>query len=142
MSKRDLYSNVDVSASLTPAALDADTNGIGVDLKGSGSAMVIVNVGVEGVTLSTGNRIEIELEESDDNAVWTDVEGADIQGASSGTLARYDDSAELPDVKRFGYLGTSRYIRVVANFTGTHGSATPMSAVVVRGNLALRPADA
>ncbi len=142
MPKRDLYSNVDVAVSLAPAVRSANADGSSVDLRGSDSAMIIVNVGAEGVTLSSSVWIEVELEESDDGSLWAAVDGSDIQGADSGTLARYDSSAELPAIARFGYLGTARYIRAVWKKSGAQATGTAGSVVVVRGNLRQRPASA
>ena len=48
---KDLANNVNVTQSIAPAALASDTNGTGVDLQGYGSATVLLDVGVEGITL-------------------------------------------------------------------------------------------
>ena len=58
---QDLKNNIGVVQSLAPAARDADANGTGVDLQGFESATVVIDMGAEGITLSTTNKIEIEL---------------------------------------------------------------------------------
>ncbi|SVE23533.1 uncharacterized protein METZ01_LOCUS476387, partial [marine metagenome] len=73
---RDLSNNIVGVASIAPAVLASDTDGTGVDLQGYESATVLLSVGVEGITLSTTNKIEFELEESADDSTYTDVTSA------------------------------------------------------------------
>ena len=40
-----------------------------------------------------------------------------------------------PSVTALGYVGRKQFIKLLADFSGTHGTATPMSAVAVRGLL-------
>jgi hypothetical protein len=140
---QDLKNNIGVVQSLAPAARDADANGTGVDLQGFESATVVIDMGAEGITLSSTNKIEIELEHSDDNSTFTDVtSSADVIGAtpdSSGVIATFDDPAEAPAIASVGYIGGKRYIRAVANFSGTHGTATPMSVSVIKGHARKNP---
>ena len=136
---RDLKNNIGVVQSLAPAARDADANGTGVDLQGFESATVVIDMGAEGITLSTTNKIEIELEHSDDNSTFTDCAAADLIGASSGTIGTFDANSEIPAVSSVGYIGGKRYIRAVANFSGTHGTATPLGVSVVKGHARNNP---
>ena len=53
---------------------------------------------------------------------------------SSGIFATFDANAEAPAVTSIGYVGGSRYIRVVADFTGSHSNGTPCSAMVIKGH--------
>ena len=59
---QDLKNNIGVVKSLAPDARDADANGTGVDLQGFESATVVIDMGAEGITLSTTNKIETQLE--------------------------------------------------------------------------------
>ena len=140
---RDLKNNIGVVQSLAPAVRDADANGTGVDLQGFESATVLIDMGAEGITLSTTNKIEIELEHSDDNSTFTDVtSSADVIGAtpdSNGVIATFDDPAEAPAIASVGYIGGKRYIRAVANFSGTHGTATPLAVSVIKGHARSNP---
>ena len=134
---KDLANNVNVTQSIAPAALASDTNGTGVDLQGYESATVLLDVGVEGITLSTTNKVEFLLEESSDNSTFTAVTSA--TSVTNGTVSATgifftaDGNADIPAVSVIGYVGGSRYIRVVADFSGTHGTATPMGASVILG---------
>ena len=140
---KDLKNNIGVVQSLAPAERNSDANGTGVDLQGFESATVVIDMGAEGITLSSTNKIEIELEHSDDNATYTDVtSSADVIGAtpdSNGVIATFDDPAEAPAISSVGYIGGKRYIRAVANFSGTHGTATPLGVSVIKGHARKNP---
>ena len=135
---RDLSNNIVGVASIAPVVLASDTDGTGVDLQGFESATVVLSVGIEGVTLSTTIKIEFELEESTDNSTFTDVTSAtSVTETSVGTGGLFftaDGNADIPAVTTIGYVGGARYIRVVANFSGTHGTGTPISATVIKGH--------
>ena len=53
---------------------------------------------------------------------------------SSGKVATFDDNAETPSVATVAYIGDKRYVRAMANFSGTHGTATPYSVTAIRGH--------
>lgn len=135
---RDLANSIAVSTSLAPAGRTADTNGDGVDLKGFESATVVASVGAEGITLDGSNYIQFALEHSDDDSTYTAVTSSNdvVEGTvdSSGNFATFNDNAEAPANATIGYRGGKRYIRVVDSRTGTHGTATPTGAVVIKGH--------
>ena len=149
---QDLKNNIGVVQSLAPAARDADANGTGVDLQGFESATVVIDMGAEGITLSTTNKIEIELEHSDDDSTYTDVTQSDITNgtiAAGGIWLKIDGTGTAgtsgnPDstgtVTQVGYVGGKRYIRGVIAKTGTHSNGTPIGLLVVKGN-ALHSSD-
>lgn len=120
---------------LDPATITEDTDCAAVDVSGYQSATVIVNVGESGDTLSGSVKIELELEESDDNSTFTDVADAEavgyVAGTNDGCFGVIDAAAEDDAVYKVGYIGNARYIRPVINVTGTHTNGTPISATVV-----------
>lgn len=134
---RDLSSNLKVVQSIDAKVYTADENGVGVDLRGFDGAMVSVNFGITGDTLSGSVFADIELEESDDNSTFTDVADADLIGKQSGLPAgvaiRVDDAAEDEQSYQFGYIGSKRYIRPVLNLTGTHTNGIEVAVDVVKG---------
>ena len=140
---QDLANNIKLMQSLAPAARDADANGTGVDTQGYENVAVVVDSGIEGITLSTTNKIEFELEHSDDDSTYVDCESADVNGTlgSNGLFLTLDANAETPQISEIEYLGSKRYVRVVANFSGTHGTATPVSAFVILGKPRHAPAS-
>lgn len=139
---QDLANNIKLMQSIAPAVLDADANGTGVDTQGYENVAIVVDSGVEGITLSSTNKIEFELEHSDDDSTYVDAESSDVNGTlgSNGLFLTLDDNAESPQISEIEYLGTKRYVRVVANFSGTHGTGTPVAAFVVLGKARHNPA--
>jgi len=139
---QDLSNNIKLVQSLAPAVRDADANGTGVDTQFYENVAIVVDTGAEGITLSSTNKIEFELEHSDDDSTYSDVESSDVNGTvgSGGLILTLDDNAESPQISEIEYLGTKRYVRVVANFSGTHGTGTPCSAFVILGKPRHAPA--
>lgn len=129
MALRDLTSNLDGEHSLAPAVYTATTNGAGVDLRGSDSAMIAVHSGA----YTDGSHV-VTLQESDDDSTYTDVADADIQGAEP----TIDAAGDANSVFQFGYIGTSRYVRVITTVTGATSGAA-YAACVVRGHLHRKP---
>lgn len=134
---KDLYNTISVARTIDPIVGNDDTEGtgVGVDLRGYESALVVYYYGISGDTLSGSVKVQAVLEESVDNSVWTAVAAADIQG----TLPLIDDPAEDPAIWMVGYMGTKRYLRARNDFTGTHTNGFPMSALIIRGHARVSP---
>lgn len=126
----------------TAAVTNADANTTAVDCKEHDAVAFLVDMGNSADTLSGSNKIELELEESDDNSTFTDVADADVEGAVSatntGTFAVIDAPAEDSTVFTGIYRGNARYVRAVLNFSGTHTTGTPIGVVAVRGRAKYR----
>tara|TARA_R100000808_G_C2138253_1_gene146311 strand:- start:1009 stop:1434 length:426 start_codon:yes stop_codon:yes gene_type:complete len=135
---KDLKNNISVVQCIAPVAGTSDATGTAVDLQGYESCTFVIDAGIEGITLSGTNKIEVELEESSDNSTWTDVSAStSVIGAtpdSNGVVATFDADGEIPAVATVGYIGDKRYVRAIANFSGTHGTATPLSVSCIRGH--------
>ena len=134
---QDLANSLKVLNSIVAVTGTSDTNGTGIDLQGYESAMMVVPTGVEGDTLSSTVKIDFILEESSDNSTFTAVTSntSVTDGAvdSSGIFSTLDANAETPQISTIGYVGGSRYVRVKADFTGTHSNGTPIAAQVILG---------
>lgn len=132
MASRDLQNEVKVVASVIPILGNDDTEGtgVGVDLLGFESAVMVCEIGISGDTLSGSVKILPTLQESTDNSTFTDVAAADMIGA----FTLVDDAAEDAVIQQVGYIGTKRYIRALFDFTGTHTNGCPISAVAVLGH--------
>ncbi|UOF83031.1 hypothetical protein [Caudoviricetes sp.] len=134
---RDIYNNQDALTSILPAVRTTDVNGTGVDLRDFDGAMVNFHVGAPGITLDASNRIELKIEESDDDSTYTAVADVDTLGAVSGgvatgTAAILIANASASKCIQIGYRGNKRYIRAVVDMVGTHGTGTAISASVTR----------
>jgi len=142
MAMFDGKSGIEVVESLNSIVKDADTNATAVDSQGFSSIVHVVNVGANGITFSTSNKVDIELEHSDDNSTFTDVAQADIVDgtiSSGGIFLKLDGTAggnpdTAGDIFRVGYRGGKRYIRVVLAKTGTHSNGTPIGAFIVKSH--------
>ena len=137
MSLKDLFHNLGAQQLYDPVlvAPTVDVNSASIDLKDKRSVMLLALIGESGDTLSGSVKIELELEDSPDDSVWTDVVDADMRdpvtGTNTGTFAVIDAAAEDDAVYVAGYRGNKRYVRVVVNVTGTHTNGTPLGIVAV-----------
>src|SRR5689334_23331810 len=140
---RDLRSRISPASLIDPATLAADNTPVAVDLLGFGSAVIVLSVGAGGITFTGTNKIEFVLTHSDDNVTYTNVTDADVQGVtvvSGGVVRSLTTAKAAADVTKIGYVGTKRYLKLQAVFTGTHGTGTGIAATVVRGRAAQEPA--
>jgi hypothetical protein len=133
---RDAYTELSASLLMTTKIRTADANSTGIDLAGSRGLLLIADIGDTGDTLSGSIKIEMEVEHSDDNSSWSDCADADlvksVTGTNTGTFAVIDDNAEDETVYTTSYIGSKRYVRVVANFTGTHTNGTEVGVIAVK----------
>jgi len=120
MATVDLYNNLNVVATLAPAARTAAGTGTAVDLQGYEGALIQAVVG----TITDGTHT-LTVEESADGTTWTAVAAANLQGSFANLASNVN--------QKVGYLGTKRYIRVNATVSGaTTGGVYAVA--VVRGN--------
>jgi hypothetical protein len=134
---KDIFNEQAVVQSIGAEVLAADKAGAVIDLDGFEGAEVDIAVGVGGITFSSTNKIEFLLEHSDNGTDYTAVALADVQNVASvgtgGIVKSLVAAHATADVTRIGYIGGKRYIRPTADFSGTHGTGTPIAVVVVKG---------
>lgn len=135
---KDLHSGMTAVVAIAAAALDADNTPAAIDLQGHQSCELILSIGVGGITFSGTNKIEYKLTHSDDDSSYTAVTADDMLGLTSvgsgGIIKSLTSAHAAAAAYRFGYVGGKRYLKLLADFSGTHGTATPMSAVAVLGH--------
>ena len=139
---RDIISNIAVASVIAPSPYDADNTPAAIDLKGFDSAMLAIHVGAGGISFNGTNKIEFKLSHSDDDATYEPVTDADVQGVAgvtSGIVLALKTAHPDPSVTRVGYVGNRRFIKLLADFSGTHGTATPLAATVIKGHARERP---
>lgn len=150
MTTRDNYHGQGFENALTSQTLNSSANGATIDTQGFDSVALAVAVGVSGDTLSGSVHIQLEVEHADDDGTgspdtWEDCADDDllnfVAGANNGTFAKIDDAAEDDAVYATGYRGNRRFVRVVANLTGTHTNGTPVGAVAIKGHPHFSPVN-
>lgn len=123
---RDIVHNIAVVQSIPPADIAASTNGSSVDLLGFDSVAFVATTGAR----TASGAFTLKLQESDDNATFTDVDADHYQAPVSGNLAA-DSTAKV------GYRGFKRYVRPIL----TKGSGTSIfaSVIAIKGNAVDKP---
>lgn len=122
---RDMKNNVDLAVSINPGAQTADAAGTGVDLSGYDSAMAVVQAGTK-----TDGTHTPKLQESSDDASYSDVDSTDLEGAFTALASN--------TIQRVGYKGSQRYIRVFVTVAGATTGCV-FGAAIVRGEPAIAP---
>lgn len=124
---------------LPAAAYAADNTPAAVALGKAQSATILIDVGVGGITFSGTNKVEFTLTHCDTvDGSYTAVEQADVVGVTvgAGGIVRSLIAAHAAaSVTLVGYKGRKGFLKLLADFSGTHGTATPMSATVLTGDL-------
>lgn len=132
---KDLHSALSAAVLIGAASLSADNTPAAVDLRGYEAAEILLSIGIGGITFSGTNKVEFKLTHSDDDSTYTDVTDADmlgVTGITSGIIKALTSAHAAAGVYRFGYKGGKRYLKLLADFSGTHGSPTPIAATVVK----------
>jgi hypothetical protein len=135
----------DMSQSLTqgfllpPATYNADNTPASFDIGKADACTLLLAVGVGGITFSSANKVEFVLTHSDaESSGFEAVGDSDVVGATAeegGIVRALTEAHATPSVTGIGYIGGKRYLRLLADFSGTHGTGTPLACVAVRGRL-------
>lgn len=138
----DLKSRIKVVNVITPDVYSADTTPATIDTDGFKSVTLTTNVGAGGITFSGTNKIEFKLTHSEDDVTYTAVADDDVimpygETLGSGGIIRSLIAAKASadtEVHAVGYRGKKRYLKLLADFSGTHGTGTKMSASAILGS--------
>jgi len=139
---RDLIDKLGFAVALPAAVYSADNTPATIDLLGFDSALIELHVGAGGITFSGVNKIEFVLTHSTDDQTYIPVTDADLQGVSGtsgGIIKSLIAAHAAADITKIGYVGNKRYVKLLADFSGTHGTGTPIAASVVKGNAGSAP---
>lgn len=133
MSMVDTHSSRKRVVAIGAAALDDDNTPAAIDVRGFRSVNIDLDIGVGGITFTTNNKVEYVLTHSDDNVSYSQVTDADmigVTGIANGIIKSLTAAHAAASVHRYGYRGGKNYLKLLANFSGSHASPTPMSASV------------
>lgn len=138
---QDIHSCVYVDTLIANATYSADTTPAAVDLQGFDGAEIIIALGAGGITFTGTNKIEFVLTHSDDNVTYANVTDADMIGVTGITngIIKALTAAQVAAIVRSGYKGGKRYLKLLADFSGTHGTGTPIGAYVLKGEPFVAP---
>lgn len=132
---RDHVNDFGASILIGSATYSADTTPASIDLAGYDGCTILIEVGVGGINFDGTNKVEFKLTESDDDSSYSNVAAADLIHApvtvTSGIIANLITAHAAATVTRVGYIGRKRYLKLLADFSGTHGTGTPISAVAL-----------
>lgn len=132
----DMSQTLSADFIIPPATLAADNTPATFAMGNFDSLTVYIQVGVGGITFSGTNKIEFVMTHSDDDVTFTNVAAADLVGVASvtGGIVRALVAAHAaPSATEIGYIGNKPFLRMLADFSGTHGTGTPISVLGVRG---------
>lgn len=145
--ERDNASSIFSISVLPPAVYAADNTPVAIDNVDYGAASLLLHIGVGGITFTGANKIEFVLTHSDDNVTYTNVTDDDLikdalapATISNGIVRALTAAHAAATVQKIGYIGGKRYLKLLADFSGTHGTGTPISAVIVRNRASFRGA--
>lgn len=135
MGSYDLYNRITGASAIAPgAARTTSTNGTAIDMTTyNGNALTFLALAG---TITDGTHT-FKLQDSPDNSTWTDVAAPFIQ---QGSVVAFTSSTTSGTVLKFGYLGLTRYVRLVCTVTGSPSTGGVYSAVAVEGHEASLPA--
>nr|WP_010399410.1 hypothetical protein [Paracoccus sp. TRP] len=140
---KDLHSSLSVAAAINAATLTDDSTPVAIDLRGHDGAEIILAIGVGGITFTSTNRIEFILTHSDDDSSYEAVTVDDLLGVAAvgegGIVKALVAAHATAAVYRFGYVGTRRYLKLLAAFSGSHTTGTPVAALVIKGHGQINP---
>ena len=142
------YYNQAVILLLAPAAArTAAFTSASVDTQNYDALAIAVNVGATGDTLNATNRVELQVQESDDNITYTPAADSDLLkvvsgGQATGTFGLLNAAPAVNQVYMTGYRGNKRYVRVAGAFYGTTTSGTFIDALALAGRARNMPINA
>lgn len=140
---KDMHSDLSLASAIDAATLTADSTPTAIDLRGFDGAAIVLAIGAGGITFSGTNKIEFKLTHSEDDAVYEPVTDGDVLGvdkiSTGGVIKALVAAHAEAGVYRFGYVGGKRYLKLLAAFSGTHGTGTPIAGVVIRGHGQINP---
>lgn len=136
---RDLISNIGVAIAIPAAAYDADNTPAAIDVRGFDSAVLVIHVGAGGIEFDSTNKIEFKLTHADaENGDYTAVTAIDVAGVESvgsgGIVKTLNAAHAAASVTKIGYVGGKPFLKLLAEFSGTHTDPTPISATVILGH--------
>ena len=145
MTMKDLSHDLGYANSVTVQTVTtSNLTGTGVDLLGFNSATVVLVMGDLNELGNSPNtaKLEVQLQDSDDNSTWanvTDVDVVDLSGVSSVSSGIVISTTSDGTPVACGYVGDKRYIRAILQPTDVTVGG-PAGVMVLKGHPRHAPA--
>ncbi len=133
---KDLHNSIDVRRAISPVDLANDTPAVSqiIDMQGYESLEFLL---ATGSLADAGATFTVLVEDGDDSGLSDNAAVADAQLLGTETLASFDQSHDN-GVRKIGYIGTKRYVRLTVTPSG-NAAAALFSAVAILGHAQLDP---
>lgn len=132
-----------IVGALIPAGVyDDDNTPAAIQIENAKDASIILDIGAGGITFTTNNKVEFKLTQSDDGESYEAVADGDVVGVTVGTggvIKSLVAAKAAQSVDVLGYVGTAKYLKLLADFGGTHSTGTAIAAYLVQGEAYLKP---
>ena len=132
-----------IVAALLPADVyNADNTPAAVQIDNAKDTTIVIDVGAGGITFDATNKVEFKLSASDDGESYAAVADGEVVGATVGTggiIKSLIAAHAAATIDVLGYIGSAKYLKLLADFSGTHATGTAMAAYVVQGEAYLKP---
>ncbi|TDT94543.1 hypothetical protein DFO45_2293 [Azorhizobium sp. AG788] len=145
--ERDGATGIAPVQAIAPATYAADTTPDIADLTEAREATLVLHIGAGGIVFSGTNKIDFVLTHSDDGTTFTPVADTDVlkdalapATITNGVIRSLAAAHAAATIQKLGYVGGKPYAKLLADFSGTHGTGTPIAAVWVKSSLALQGA--
>lgn len=142
---RDSASGLFPVLAIEPSVLSADNVPPAIDMLDYQAAAIMLAIGVGGINFSGANKIEFVLTHSDDGVTYTPVTDDEVikdgfapASIVNGIVRALTAPHAAATIQKIGYVGGKRFLKLLADFSGAHGTGTPISANVIRSCAALR----
>ena len=132
---KDLTNNVDIRRAISPVVVSDNTPQVSqvIDLHGYRSATFAIAIGAVADAETT---FAVLLEDSDySDSFFASVPDADLLGTELLAGFQFDDDNE---VRKLGYVGAKRYLRLTITPSGNSGAAN-IAALAILGHPLLWP---
>jgi hypothetical protein len=129
---RDLYNNLLVKRAISPVVVTDNTAQVSqiIDRQDAEAVLFLIDTG----TLADADAtFAVLLEEGDDAALADAATVSDTNTVGTQTLAAFTFASD-DNVRKLGYIGDKRYLRLTITPTNNSGNA-PISAMCVLGRL-------
>lgn len=141
---KDLHSNIDVVAAFYPVLILDSTvpDAAEIDLQGYNSAEIEVSIGVKSADTGTVTFTVTHADDDGDGSAdsYANVDEDDMLGVtpSSGVILTVDLDGDAADetsiIKRFGYVGGKRFIKITVAEVGSNSNGVIMGCNVIKGH--------